>query len=134
MSTMQELFDAAFLGVWNQGCGSHDVYGSCKYRGPNDTKCAAGHIIPDHLYRGCMEGNGFCEAAPFKEVIKNLQLGSEEIYLILQLQNAHDSRPRHGVEAYRLDWEHECGLIATKFGLKMPDLPGHEPCDTQASS
>lgn len=30
--------------------------GRCKYRGPNNTKCAVGHLIPDDKYHRQIEG------------------------------------------------------------------------------
>lgn len=53
--TEQELFTTAVTGLLAQQAYSFDPdardgQGSCLYRGPNGTKCAIGHLIPDHLY------------------------------------------------------------------------------------
>ncbi len=51
----QEVFDFVVNALRKQGCKSEDSEG-CLYRGPNGTKCAAGHLIPNEDYRRSFEG------------------------------------------------------------------------------
>jgi hypothetical protein len=88
--TAQEIFDIAVSGVINQGRPSLSDSGSCSYRGTDGTKCAAGFLIPDDVYKPSMEGfswsslstqNKFSHLYEFKD-------------LISALQDCHDWRPK----------------------------------------
>lgn len=54
MRTAQQLFDTAVGALLAQGVRSFDD-GMCRYRGPDGTKCAVGHLIPDEVYDEAME-------------------------------------------------------------------------------
>ena len=63
--------------------------GICVYRGPNNTKCAAGILIPDKLYKPHMEGRDFNTlCVDFPEIDALFSIAEQE--LILHLQNVHD--------------------------------------------
>ncbi len=54
IADLQTAFDTAYRGLKAQGFRrSYDrsAY-RCMYRGPNETKCAVGHLIPDNIYIG----------------------------------------------------------------------------------
>jgi hypothetical protein len=55
-STFQELFDFAAEKLLVQGCKSFEL-GTCRYRGPNGTKCAIGHMVSDEKYHPTFESN-----------------------------------------------------------------------------
>lgn len=73
---LQKMFDDVWNGLKSQNFNrSVDAkHGDCLYRGANNMKCAAGHIIPDHLYDGEMEGISFFIGAWFDQVPKKIQL------------------------------------------------------------
>jgi hypothetical protein len=55
--TRQEILDIVAPALINQGCQSYSTsLNTCVYRGPNGTKCAVGHLIPDEIYNDDMEG------------------------------------------------------------------------------
>jgi hypothetical protein len=57
LPTTQEVIHWALTGLLVQGQLSY-VKGHCLYRGPNNTKCGVGHVLPDDLYHDSMEDNG----------------------------------------------------------------------------
>ena len=57
MPTKQTIFNRVAKHLITQGKQSIDAGGHCMYRGPNNTKCAIGCLIPDKLYLPGMEHN-----------------------------------------------------------------------------
>lgn len=53
--TAQEVFDTVVAHLRKQGVRSIDENGKCLYRGPNDTKCAVGCLIPNESYHPAFE-------------------------------------------------------------------------------
>jgi len=54
----QEIFDKAVSGLASQGfvrsrqsTDEQIINPKCLYRGPNNTKCAVGHLIPDDVFK-----------------------------------------------------------------------------------
>src|SRR3546814_17046247 len=47
----QEALNRAVRGIVAQGQLAKNEDDDCLYRGPNNTKCGVGHLIPDNLYR-----------------------------------------------------------------------------------
>ena len=86
--TAQEIFDVSTKALIEQGFPSYDpdYGGTCYYRGPNGTKCAIGHLIPDDKYDPDFEGQNatpeICRAARI-EFLANTTLAGG-------LQEAHD--------------------------------------------
>jgi hypothetical protein len=84
----QEMFNKVWLGLQGQGWKKSILHGQCKYRGPNGTKCAAGHLIPDDKYdpifESCLVGDLHSKYSIFTEV------DSDEILFISRMQNIHD--------------------------------------------
>jgi len=50
MMTHQEIFDKVATHLIKQGRQSATEVGGCVYRGPNNTSCAIGCLIPDNAY------------------------------------------------------------------------------------
>lgn len=107
--TAQEVFDTAVRGVIEQGVPSYDGV-RCLYRGPNGTKCAAGHLIPDDLYTNYMD------TGPLEPVVRAIGL-SEHIKLIDALQIAHDSNFLFDTDQFVPEFRREAILVAERYGL-----------------
>jgi NADPH:quinone reductase-like Zn-dependent oxidoreductase len=71
----------------NKKCVSED--GTCVYRGPNNTKCAVGALIPNHLYNEEMETKGISNLIRKNEKIADL-LDKTNVDLLSSLQEMHD--------------------------------------------
>lgn len=85
--TNQSIFDQAVQGVLDQGQPSFDpIYKECLYRGPNGSRCAAGHLLPDSEYNPNFEHNGASDINWFND-----KFSIEQMDLITDLQIAHDS-------------------------------------------
>lgn len=123
MKTNQEIFDFVLDALRKQGVASHNERQDiCMYRGPNSTKCAAGHLIPDDAYTRQMEGKAFFvmyrDYAKIKHMINLWQQVS--IDLIEAMQRAHDrDMPRMDTrDPERLQrWEATMALIAADYKL-----------------
>jgi hypothetical protein len=111
----QETFDKVVNGLRAQGCQSMGNYIStitgamvegCCYRGENNTKCAAGQLIPDEEYSIAMEGK-LCSDELVAPV---LTAGGHNIDLCRRLQEIHDC---YDVE----DWEEKFKFLANREAL-----------------
>jgi hypothetical protein len=114
--TKQQAFDKALFGIHGQNYNaSADEFGSCFYRGPNDTMCAAGHCIPDELYDTEMEGRTFYAVIRDFDGIAELFEDSPDIQEFMkQLQGCHDYTLReHG----GFGWENKMREIAKYYNL-----------------
>ena len=59
MMTKQEVFDTIWYGITKQNAFSYDpIADRCMYRGPNNTRCAIGLLIPDDIYDPVIEEKG----------------------------------------------------------------------------
>ena len=87
-----------------------DSHDTCAYRGNYGAKCAAGLFIPDHLYEEEMEG-GLCT-----DIKDKLEPGcAENIYLLLELQRAHDFNKTH------FGMQQDMEYVAVEYKLKVPN-------------
>ena len=122
--TEQETFDTVVTALREQGCQSVLCWESslplpskqnlCRYRGENDTKCAAGHLIPDELYDENMESHDWMGLVQKWPSIAALGLPND---LVFALQQIHDHQP---VE----DWEMYWRELAETHNLKyVPPRP-----------
>ena len=87
--TVQEMFDTVVAHLIQQGVPSVDDTGVCMYRGPNNTKCAIGCLIPNENYDESFEGRSV-----FYSVVRNslpFHVDDPMMNLLSSLQNAHDS-------------------------------------------
>ncbi|MER9178914.1 hypothetical protein [Mesorhizobium sp. M0767] len=116
----QEIYDTVAKHLLAQGkratTGQTSSYGgdSCAYRGEGDTKCAAGCLIPDDLYKPDMEGDSV-----FHEDILTVMPTwfKENVNLIGALQNVHDNR-----EPW--EWRKALAYLARRYDLKAEALNG----------
>ena len=104
----QEIFDTVVTNLRLQGCKS-EVGGACMYRGPNNTKCAAGHLIPDKLYDPDMENRNFLGVL-IKFPSTAEMFSKKDVKLICDLQWIHDKFEVR-------DWESNFETIASLHGL-----------------
>jgi hypothetical protein len=90
----QEIFDKVVRHLFKQNkkctCPSvvAGVPGSCLYRGENNTSCAIGSLIPDHLYDVSFENRGI-RSLMLKEEISDY-FGIENEIFLSSLQGIHD--------------------------------------------
>lgn len=112
MTPNQKLFNDAYLGLKAQGFArSHD--GMCLYRGPNGTKCAIGHCIPDDDYRERFEGEGINTCDDLAHLMRSLY-GDVGLKFMINLQNAHD-------QAFTPeDMQKMLAAIAFEYELEIP--------------
>lgn len=85
---------------------------NCVYRGLNNVRCAAGHLIPNSLYRKSMEGMNI------DSLLVNFPIISEYFEnvhddLLSELQSAHDNHLAFGKQ----QWEFAMKKIANTYGL-----------------
>lgn len=83
----QEIFDIVATHLFTQGERSFTSMKGCLYRGPNNTMCAVGCLIPDEVYDPYMEGGTVDTVLydyPQLKFKRNLDL-------LLRLQTIHDS-------------------------------------------
>lgn len=89
---------------------------ACWYRGPDGLRCAAGHLLPNNLYRKSMEGKTigalFLNFSNIRDYFHNVN-----DMLLSDLQSAHDSNLAHGAQA----WENRMKQIATYYNLVYTD-------------
>lgn len=111
--TRQEMFDVVYKGLKAQGFQrSYDKEAeACRYRGPNNMKCAVGHLLTDEQYKVDMEGYG---VDVFSEYKLPRWMQNEKAFLG-DLQQAHDCAPRPDLmESYLV-------AIAKKYRLTVPE-------------
>lgn len=101
---LQNIFDFVARKLLEQGQKSRgvEIEGEwkahvCAYRGPDGLKCAAGHLMPDHIYRRDMEGVTIGDIVWFEDTFDD-----DEQTLIFCLQRMHDGYDP-GLWAQRLD-------------------------------
>lgn len=85
--TAQEVFDACAKHLIEQGKKSEDGRGMCRYRGPNDLKCAAGIFISDEAYEA---NRGKLEERGWHGVSQTIGLGYAHCELVQYMQRVHD--------------------------------------------
>lgn len=112
----QEIFDTVYKALLEQGESSVNN-GVCAYRGPNGTKCAVGHLIPDDLYEPEFEGKNILGI--HNSILESIfQVDDINPYLtfIFDLQQAHDNTLNyHGLEA----WKREMKSITKSYNLEF---------------
>jgi hypothetical protein len=97
--TAQQVFDHVCSALLKQGRQSHGLIGTgdesetgCKYRGPGEHKCEAGHLIPDNEYDPSFETLSWWALIVGRDVCDAHNL------LIAELQLIHD---RHTPDTWR---------------------------------
>lgn len=117
MLTKQEVFDLAAAHLLKQNKKAEYRHGMCQYRGPDNTMCAVGALIPDAEYRDSMEDNDVDDLfEKFGDVMKSSGLDQDEHSPLLgALQEVHDYSE---VE----DWPDELLLVARAYELSAEVL------------
>jgi hypothetical protein len=112
----QDVFDEVLKAIRKQKYiqSNDDSKGVCLYRGPNGLRCAAGHMIPNSLYKVQMEGKSVGRLKViYPEIAKYFEnVGGD---LLVDLQMAHDIRLSS--EGNSLGWETEMKQIAKDYNL-----------------
>ncbi|WP_353645740.1 hypothetical protein [Mesorhizobium sp. WSM2239] len=108
----QEIFNTVYLGLAAQDFRQSydDDTDQCAYRGPNNLKCAIGHLIPDDKYHPEMDGSIWL-ARNFHAARMLTELSRDEFSL---LQNAHDYANTPA------DMRERFESIAKTYNLKVP--------------
>jgi hypothetical protein len=110
----QKIYDTVKAHLLAQGCKSVELgaFASCLYRGPKDTKCAIGVLIPDALYSPQME-NKTVDALlrRFPAIEAHLKVESDaDVNFLIGIQDVHDaSSPDR--------WPEVLELLAEREGL-----------------
>ena len=91
--TPQEIFETVSRHLFAQGerafqLGDANTDGMCMYRGPNDTKCAVGCLIPDDVYLSTMENKRVNQLVTGDYHLPNFI--TENLDLLSELQYVHD--------------------------------------------
>jgi len=117
--TPQEAFDHIVRAARQTGyVRSWDRNDNCRYRGPHETRCLVGHILPDSEYVAAFEGHpvealaveGIPAGAPFADWGEPTDIGAP-LWLLIEMQSCHDEvEPEH--------WEREFQRIAADAGLE----------------
>jgi hypothetical protein len=93
----QQIFNKAIKGILDQGGPSVTLnmstgkLTSCRYRGPDGTKCAIGHLIDDEEYDPSMEGYSVTGEQFFKWQNKIEKMAELEPSFLADLQAIHDN-------------------------------------------
>lgn len=75
-------------------------YGTCLYRGPGGSKCAAGWLIDDNVYRPEMEGHDVLTLVERWGVVFPLPIET-----VHKMQRAHDAAAQEWDAQDRKEWE-----------------------------
>lgn len=135
--TNQDIFDHVTEHLLTQGARSVQSYmgsESCRYRGDRGLKCAAGALIADNHYSGCLESSttaAYEVEKALRASLPNLEwVWNSTGGLIRHLQLIHD---RKAPEC----WPQQLKEVAEGFGLKYsgpsvasqeePQAPGASP-------
>ena len=64
----------------------------CRYRSPDGSKCAAGHLIADNSYSPLLEGKLVSDGSVLAALRNSgvLMESDEDVHFIMDLQEAHD--------------------------------------------
>lgn len=89
--------------------------GTCMYRGPNNTRCIAGHCIPNREYKSSIEGKEALAVLFFKK------WEPCEKNLIQSLQNVHDSAANNSdsLEDFRERFKTGVQQVAKDFDVRL---------------
>lgn len=127
-----EIYEAVVRFLAAQGVPSYRVKGAltnCVYRGPNNTRCAAGCLIPDSEYEKWMDegGNPVLTLFNNKRVKDRLFARSlaPHLDLLQDLQHAHDESvvTRDGEKMFDLaHLRGALGQIEVDHNLTVPDV------------
>lgn len=91
--TKQEVFETVARHLFAQGRQAMTLDAGCMYRGPDDTKCAVGCLIPDEMYSPDMEFKAVAALVAGKDDLGYFlpDVVLENQGLLTTLQGVHDS-------------------------------------------
>lgn len=111
MAHEQEIFDIAAVGLLKQKEKSKYRTDPCKYRGPDNKKCAIGFCISDKDYEDSMEGKSIRALLDGKYSGLSLdKLRFAKLSFLEELQDIHDY---FLVESWRINLI----ILARNYGL-----------------
>lgn len=84
---------------------------SCRYRGPDGKRCAAGWLIPDDKYREFLEEKS-ARALVVEAALKDSGILEEDMDLVSELQAIHDSYVNSYNDEQSVPWSE---YITNKF-------------------
>lgn len=110
----QEAFDLMVNHLITQGRPAVDDKGQCLYRGPNNTKCAVGILIPADKYTPALENLN-----PYQLVeLHGLNFGEVETGFLFEAQNRlHDSPAGEPLENFVAEVKDNAQALARKWKL-----------------
>lgn len=92
---IQKMFEKSVLGLLTQRKKSAALneYGTktCLYRGPANTRCGIGFLIPDSKYKTSFEGKSVW-AVPILNCL-GVEINSAEADILGDIQDVHDKYP-----------------------------------------
>lgn len=122
--TPQQIFDAAYRGVMQQGRQSMSpgIFGKgCKYRGPNGLKCAVGFLISDQAAKAWDRSPHSSIGARITSKSKFVeQWMRDNRHLLESIQRAHDNDPEPG-ETFTQSFDRRMRRIAKDYLLEIPE-------------
>ena len=129
MSQLQDMFEDAVIGVYQQGHASVSSDGCCRYRTESGDKCAVGMLISDDAYETRFEGIWVGDIAIMEALEKSgYELGEKSLSVLECLQHAHDEWKESCTPTeefggdFRRYWKSTCEDIAEQHKLEMPEL------------
>ena len=89
--TAQQTFEHVVKHLFKQGRRSYSDASGCLYKGPNNTSCAVGCLIPDDVYSTGMEGKPYGNTSNLFDHYPVLtKVMPKHTYLLRSLQKVHD--------------------------------------------
>ena len=123
--TKQKIFDQVSKHLLTQMQSSISESNGCLYRGPNNTKCAIGCLIPDSLYSPDIENSIVRSLVKmeayekfFCELLEVDKISEQDIVFLQNLQDIHDNSETH-------DWLNNLECFADENDLKQESLNGN---------
>lgn len=120
--TRQKIFDIAYLGLASQNWELSRTPQMCMYRGPNGTKCAIGHCIPDELYEPEFEG---CTIYSNNKLQRVAGISDDDLSWSRNLQRLHDNTGVGRllvVSKFPKTLKEAMEIFAQESGLTVPEI------------
>lgn len=127
----QVLFNEVFKHLWKQNKSAMDNNNGecgdvCMYKSMDGLKCAVGCLITYENYDSNMEANNVGELVVLHkvELSLNRRVGDEELLMLKDLQDVHDSLRHFNEEpsTWREKYLTQMYQIANNYGLTLPVL------------
>jgi len=117
--TLQEAFNASYIGVIKQGRRSIDANGNCVYNDGNGCKCGIGHTMPDGTdVSGCnLSGVRKLLEVRYPAVA---HLSDIDVDALMELQGCHDLAEFNG--AFISNFTQNMKFFAQAHHLTIPTI------------